>query len=132
MPVKCIEADLAPIKEPQRHRQSDGEKHVGTDRDDAVHRTGRDQLLPDLPFAAASIRRAVGHDEARAARGVEGAVETLDPEVIGVVAGSHPPGVVGTVILETRLVDALEVEGRVRHHEVEAILHILLDGELVE
>ena len=76
---------LAPVEEPEGAGQGDGVEEVGADGDHHIHGAGFDELLADLQLRAAGVGGGVGHDEAGAAGVVQGAVEELNPEVVGVV-----------------------------------------------
>jgi hypothetical protein len=73
---------------------------------------------------AARVAGAIGHDEARPACGLQGRVEQADPEVVGVIDAGQPEREASLyqsrLVHELRPVDLGLVEGRVRHHIVEA------------
>src|SRR5262249_55957682 len=68
---------------------------------------------------AAGVGGGVGHDEASAATRAERAVEDLDPQIVAVVDLGHAEREARGVVLDTLLIDLVDVEGRIGHDEVE-------------
>lgn len=123
-------AELAPVQKPEGAGQGHGQEKVGTDGDHHVHGFGLDQLLTNLQLGLAGVAGGVGHHKAGPAALVEGAVENLDPEVVGVVGAGQPEGETG-VVLEAVFVHVVDVEGGIGHHEVEpaqAAVQVLVVG----
>ena len=109
---------LAPVEEPEGAGQSHGVEKVGADGHHHIHGAGFDDLLADVQFRAAGVGGGVGHDEPGAAGVSEGAVEELNPEVVGVVGAGQAEGK-ARVVLEPVLVHPVHVEGRIGHDEIE-------------
>ncbi len=93
-------------------------EEVGSDGDHDVDGAGFDELATDLLLGVAGVASGVGHDEPGPAAVGEGSVELLDPEVVAVVGAGHAEGEAG-LAGEFVLFDAVDIEGRVGHDEIE-------------
>ncbi len=80
-----------------------------------------DQRPANIEFRPARVGGGIGHDEAGAARLVQSRPEHLDPEVIGVVGLRQAEGEAVLALADRvlLLVDAVDVERRIGHDEVE-------------
>ena len=105
-------APFAPVQKPEGAGQGHGQEKVGANGNHHVHRFGLDELLADVQFGLAGVAGGVGHDKTGPAVLVEGAVENLNPQIVGIV---HPRQAKGKAraILEAVLVHPVDVKGRV-------------------
>jgi hypothetical protein len=81
-----------------------------------------DQLLAQFLLGGAGVRRRVGHDEAGVTVAVQGRVEELNPQVVGLVGARQAEGEAAAGahhVLEPLLVDRVDVEGRIGEDEIE-------------
>ncbi len=118
------------VEEPKGAGQGDGEEEIRADGDHDIDIAGADDFFPDVLLGGAGIGGGVGHDESGASRPVQRGVEMLDPEVVAIVGARDAEGI-ARISGEALLVDLADIEGRVRHHEIEAadgVLQVLVVG----
>ena len=121
---------LAFVEEPQRTGQRHGVEEVRADGDHHIDRARLDQLLANLRLAAARIAGRVRHHEAGAASLAQRTVENLNPQIVAVVVAGQAERK-ARVFSQPLLVDLIDVEGRVGHHEIklpDGVVAILVVG----
>src|SRR4051794_26100644 len=116
--VRALGVALSQPEEPEGDRQGDGIEEVWTDRDHHIDEAILDQFASDLALAMPRVCRGVRHDEAGTAGLVKRRRKELDPDVVAVVGLRQVWE--ARVVLQLRLVDAIDVEWWIRHHEVES------------
>ena len=117
---------LAPVEEPERAGQRHRVEEVGADRDDHIDRPGLDQLAPDLQLGAPRVRRRVGHHEAGPALLVESRRRRAGSRGSWRCPARDAEGE-PRVALDPLLVDPVDVERRIGHHEVEPADRLVRD-----
>ena len=121
-------ARLALVEEPQRAGQRHGVEEVRANRDHHIDCARLDQLLADFKLRTTGIAGAVGHHEASAPRFVQRGIEQLNPQVVSVIDRGHAKREARCVVLDPLLVDLIDIERRIGHHEIELtadVVHIL-------